>query len=339
MPVITEAGEEAVVTAWFVDEGQACSSEQLIAEVQAEKVAAEVFAPQDGFVVNRVAISDPIPQGSPVCSISETAPVADQTNSVGSVALVIKASPAAKRLGRELGVNLANVTGTGPDSRITEDDVRGASGGTGAGEGSLSGLRAVIARNMRQSHTETAPVTLFLTAHFGMVRPKRLTARAVKASADVLLQHPALNGTRVGDVFSSAATANVAIAIQTDDGLVAPVIRDASSYSIDEIDVKVGTLAERAASKSLVAEDYEAGTFTVTNLGSLGVDGFTPIINLPQVAILGMGMVTRTPIFDASDNLTVDFQVTLSLTFDHAFVDGAPAAEFLREVATRIAAL
>ena len=327
MPVITESGEEAVVTAWFVDEGQACVSEQLIAEVQAEKVAAEVFAPQDGFVVNRVAISDPIPQGSPVCSVSESAPG------------LVKASPAAKRLGRELGVDLANLTGTGPGGRITEDDVRGAAGGTRTGEGSLSGLRAVIARNMRQSHTETAPVTLFLTAHFGTVPPKQLTARAVKASADALLQHPFLNGSRVGDVFSAAATTNMAVAIQTDDGLVAPVIQDASTFSIGEIEDLVGSLAERAASKSLTADDYEGGTFTVTNLGSLGVEGFTPIINLPQVAILGMGVLTRAPVIDIGGNLAVDYQVMLSLTFDHAFVDGAPAAEFLSEVAARMAAL
>ena len=338
MPVITESGEEAVVTAWFVDEGQACVSEQLIAEVQAEKVAAEVFAPRGGFVVNRVAISDPIPQGSPVCSVSESAPDLGQTSSVGSVNLVIKASPAAKRLGRELGVDLANLTGTGPDGRITEDDVRGAAGGTGTGEGTLSGLRAVIARNMRQSHTETAPVTLFLTAHFGTIPPKQLTARAVKASADALLQHPFLNGSRVGDVFSAATTTNVAIAIQTDDGLIAPVIRDASAFSIDEIEDLVGSLAERAASKSLIADDHEGGTFTVTNLGSLGVEGFTPIINLPQIAILGMGVLTRAPVIDTGGNLAVDYQVMLSLTFDHAFVDGAPAAEFLGEIATRMTA-
>lgn len=337
MPVVTEAGEEAVVTAWFVDEGQACSSGQLIAEVQAEKVSAEVFAPQDGFVVNRVAISDPIPQGSPVCSVSESALVQDHMSSAVPVAAVVKASPAAKRLGRELGIDLGLVTGTGPEGRITEDDVRRISPEPDSGGLPLSGLRSVIARNMRQSHAETAPVTLFQTAHFGLGRPQQLTARAVKASAEALLAHPEINGTRIGDVFTESAQANVAVAIQTDDGLVAPVIQDASSFSVGEIADVIRVLAERAQTKSLDGADYQGGTFTVTNLGSLGIDTFTPIINLPQVAILGMGALNRVPILDAGGNLAADHQVTLSLTFDHAFVDGDPAARFLNEIVTRMA--
>ncbi len=334
MPVITEAGEEAVITAWFVDEGQACSSGQLIAEVQAEKVASEVLAIADGYVVNRVAIGDPVPQDHAICQIVDTVPVASTAAVAAPVessnlAPPIKASPAAKRLARELGVELDGVAGSGPEGRITEGDVQGLA----VGAGGFSGLRAVIARNMRRSHTSTAPVTLFTTVDFGTLAPRSITARVVKAAASVLADHPQLNGTRNGDAFTSADRANVAVAIQTDEGLVAPVVADPAAQSIEALAETIRGLADRAVSKTLDAADYEGGTFTVTNLGSYGVDGFTPVINLPQVAILGVGAMRTVPAFDAGGGVVASHQMVLSLTFDHAFVDGAPAAAFLRDVA------
>jgi pyruvate dehydrogenase E2 component (dihydrolipoamide acetyltransferase) len=199
----------------------------------------------------------------------------------------------------------------------------------------MTGLRAVIARNMRRSHTETAPVTLFTTVDLGDVIPSKLTARVVKISAETLVAHPALNGVRDGDVFMPAAGAQVAVAIQTDDGLVAPVVRDPAQRSVDEIAAAIEDLADRARSGRLEAPDYAGGTFTVTNLGPYGTEGFTPIINLPQVAILGVGAARRVPVV-RNDTVSIGHQMVLSLTFDHAFVDGAPASAFLAEVAERL---
>ncbi len=332
MPIVTEAGEDAVITAWFVDEGQACQPDQLIAEVQAEKVAAEVFAPIGGYVVNRVAIGDPVAQASPICQIVESlgsgAEPAPTTAIAPEQGPAVKASPAAKRLGRELGVDLAAIAGSGPGGRITEDDVRGQAG-TATG---FQGLRAVIARNMRQSHAETAPVTLFTTVDFGPEPPTNISAAIVKATAVVLADHPELNGSRTGDDFSPAAAVNVAVAVQTDDGLVAPVIANADALTISQLADSIKELAQRARTKALTTADYQGGTFTVTNLGSLGVEGFTPIINLPQVAILGVGAMRKVPAFDATEAVVASHQMVLSLTFDHAFVDGAPAARFLKEL-------
>ncbi len=334
MPVITEAGDEAVITAWFVDEGQACHVGQLIAEVQAEKVAAEVIAPAEGYVVNRVAIGDPIHQGAAICqvaqSVSDVSASTRQAQTVAPAAPdpVIKASPSAKRVAKELGVDLAAVAGSGPDGRITEGDVRTAA----ASSSSFAGLRSVIARNMRLSEAETAPVTLFTTVGFGPAAPSNMTACVVSAAALALVDHPDLNGTRDGDVFTASADANIAVAIQTVDGLVAPVVHDVGGQTIEVLAATIRDLADRAKAKSLASSDYEGGTFTVTNLGSLGVDGFTPIINLPQVAILGVGAVRTVPAFDASGAVVARQQVVLSLTFDHAFVDGAPAAAFLNRV-------
>jgi pyruvate dehydrogenase E2 component (dihydrolipoamide acetyltransferase) len=333
MPVITASGEEAVVTAWFVDEGGTCAEGQLIAEVQAEKISAEVNAPAAGYVVEPVAIKEPVPQGSPICRISESAPVTASAavTSAGPAQSRVAASPAAKRIARELGVDLATIRGTGPEGRITEADVRA------AGPSPVGGLRAVIARNMRRSHAETAPVTLHSSVDLGSEQPSQITASVVKAVAETLALHPHLNGHREGDTFIPAEVANVAVAIQTDDGLVAPVVRDPAGRNLDEVAAAIRDLAGRAEAKTLAAEDFADATFTVTNLGVFGVDGFTPIINLPQVAILGVGAVRRVPAFDQTGAVSARYETVLSLTFDHAFVDGAPAAAFLRDLGAALA--
>lgn len=339
MPIITGEGEDAVLTAWFVDEGQQCVEGQMIAEAQAEKVATEVYAPAAGHVVHRVALGQPVPQGKPVCQIvaSLEGKTPSAATAAAAVAPVLRehsqviASPAAKRLARTSNTDLSSITGTGPAGRITEEDVRRAASRPVAG-----GLRSVIAANMRRSHSETAPVTLHSTVTLGHV-PDHITATVVKAVASVLADHPHLNGRRHGEAFIPVATAHIAVAIQTDDGLVAPVVRNPASRSTEDLASAITALAERAATRSLTASDYEGGTFTVTNLGGYGIDGFTPIINLPQVAILGVGAVRKVPIVATEGAIAIGYQMVLSLTFDHAFVDGTPAARFLQELGANLA--
>ena len=334
MPVITASGEEAVVTAWFVDEGDPCSEGLLVAEVQAEKVSAEVEAPGTGYIVDRVAVNDPVLQGSPICRIEDSVEKPAAAAAQRETSPRVAASPAAKRVATELGVDLPAVTGSGPGGRITEADVRAAAE-TAPAAG--SGLRAVIARNMLRSHAETAAVTLHSTIDLGEEVPPHITATIVKTAAESLSHHPHVNGHRDGQGFVPARVAQVAVAIQTDEGLVAPVVRDAASRSVKDVAGAIQDLAERAATKTLTAEDFEGGTFTVTNLGAYGIDGFTPIINLPQVAILGVGAVRRVPVIDDRGAITARNQMVLSLTFDHAFVDGAHAAAFLQHLGAAMA--
>lgn len=340
MPVITEHGDDGVVTAWFVDEGSHVAPDQLIAEVQAEKVAQDVRAPEAGIVRDRAGINDPVPQGAPICVIlDETedavrppqAPQAAAAPSASPSGDRIMASPSARRAARELGVDLAGVTGTGPNGRITEADVRAAAGPALPAVG-MTALRATIARNMRRSVAETAPVTLMTTVEVTPQSERPMTAWIVRATALALRDHPALNGSHDGDRFTSAAAANVAVAVQTSEGLVAPVVRDPAGSSIEEVAAEIARLAEEARARKLTATDYEGATFTVSNLGAYGIDAFTPIINLPQVAILGVGALRVVPGFDQSGAVVARHVMTLSLTFDHSFVDGAPAAEFLATI-------
>lgn len=338
MPVITASGEEAVVTAWFVDEGRACTKGQLLAEVQAEKISTEVEAPGDGHVTGRVEVNAPVAQSSPICRIvealQEAEPVPGAPEGVAEQVARVAASPSAKRVARELGVDLSAVIGTGPGGRITEHDVQSSAA---AGAEASGGLRSVIARNMRRSRAETAAVTLHSTVDLGREPPKNMTATVLKAVADTLPDHPDLNGRRHGDSFHAADAVQIAIAIQTEAGLVAPVVRDVAGRTVEEVATAIQDLASRADSGRLTADDYEGGTFTISNLGAYGVDGFTPIINLPQVAILGVGSARRVPMIDEEGIVSVGYQAVFSLTFDHAFVDGAPAAEFLQHLAETMA--
>jgi pyruvate/2-oxoglutarate dehydrogenase complex dihydrolipoamide acyltransferase (E2) component len=338
MPVITEAGDDGVVTAWFVDEGSAVAEGRLIAEVQAEKVSDDVLAPGDGVLRDLVPVNQPVPQGQRICVI-DTEAVTDALPAAGAPAPAAKgerrivASPAAKRVARELGVDLSLLAGTGPGGRITEDDVRAAGGPPEPGV-ALTGLRAVIARNMRASGRDAAPVTLTTQADVTESAADHLTAWIVHAAARALEGHPALNGTREGDRFIPGDDVDVALAVQTDEGLVAPVIRRPGSRGVEELADEIAAVADRARAGELTAGDYEGGTFSVSNLGGYGIDAFTPIINPPQVAILGIGALRTVPGFDEGGGVVARRVLTLSLTFDHAFVDGAPAAEYLRDLCT-----
>lgn len=339
MPIVTDAGDEAVVTAWFVGDGDAVEQGQLIAEVQAEKVAQDVEAPVAGTVGECVAINQPVAQGDPICAIAPgAAPAVPEGDLVVEVTEAPQerrpSSPAARRVARDRGVDLSTVTGTGPGGRITEQDVLSATPESAVSP--PTDLRAVIARKLRRSAEETASVTLTTTAAIAVDASDHLTARVVRAASGALGGHPALDGTRDGDRFVPTDDTRICVAIQTDEGLVAPALRDIAGATPAEIDERIEVLAARARAGVLEAADYAGGTFTVTNLGSWGVEWFTPIINLPQVAILGVGALRTVPAFDGEGLLVPRRELPLSLTFDHAFVDGAPAAAFLADVVAEL---
>ena len=273
----------------------------------------------------------------------------------------VKISPVARKLCEELGIDPAAVTGTGPGGRITRDDVQKAAEAAkaapavtaapgAAGETiPLRGMRGRVAERMFQSWntiprvTEVMLVDMNATVSFRQAMLAQweqqygvrisLNDLITKAVAAALRRHPRLNATLVDQEVHLHENVNVGVAVNLDEGLIVPVIADADRKDLGQIARESRELAEkaRAVPMRLSPDEVSNGTFTITNLGTTGIDLFTPIINPPQVAILGVGMVQRRPVV-VGDALAIRPSVYLCLVFDHRAVDGVPAANFLQEL-------
>lgn len=260
-------------------------------------------------------------------------------------------SPVARKLAAELGVNLDRVNGTGPGGRITREDVERAakSPAPAAAHASapapqaipLRGMRKTIAERMHQSLRDTAQLTITVEADATPAtelreRLKRefdftYTDLLIQAAARALIKHPRMNARLEGNQIVNSREVNLGIAVSLDDGLIVPVIRDVTSKSLREIAALSKEAGEKARGGKLKLEDISGGTFTITNLGSYGVDAFTPILNTGETGILGIGRIVEKPAIYRGE-MTRRAMMTLSLTFDHRVIDGAPAAQFLQTV-------
>jgi pyruvate dehydrogenase E2 component (dihydrolipoamide acetyltransferase) len=283
--------------------------------------------------------------------------------SVAPRPIEVLASPLARRLAEQLGIDLGGVPGSGPGGRITKEDVeRAAAGGAvrrappapaatpdGRQPGDvipLRGMRGIIAERMHASLQEMAQLTLGmdvrmdeaarlreqLTAEWTAegIRPS-YTDLVIKAVAKALGRHPHLNARVTEAGVELLREVHVGMAVALDEGLIVPVIRDADRRPLKEIAVESARLAAAARGRTLLPDEMAGGTFSVTTLGMYGVDFFTPIINPPNVAILGVGRIHDATGWDG-DRPVRERQMTLSLTIDHRAVDGAPAAAFLGTV-------
>jgi pyruvate dehydrogenase E2 component (dihydrolipoamide acetyltransferase) len=283
-----------------------------------------------------------------------------------------RSSPLARRLAREHGVDWTKLKGSGSSGRIRRVDVMAAveakadersnhdspgqhavAAATNSGRSlPASRTRRAIAARMMESRRTTAPVTLTTTANAAnLVALRRQFQSAETATADapgftdflvkltaiVLRDHPLLNArwTDGEDQIILHEIANIGIAVDTESGLVVPVIRSAASLGIRQIAALSRELIAKAQERRLRSEEIAGATFTITNLGHLGVETFTPIINPPECAILGVGKIERRPVMDG-DNVVGREQMSLGLTFDHRIVDGAPAARFLNQLVRAI---
>ncbi len=256
-------------------------------------------------------------------------------------------TPRARRTARELGVDSAKIRGSGRHGRIRERDVLAfAAHETTDVQQSGSKIRRTIAQRMLAGAQQTAPVTLTTkvdASELVAVRDRLKAERSdrtipsyndilVKLVAAALPECPELNACWHGESVVFNDRIHIAIAIDTERGLVAPVIRDAASLSLDEIASQSRSLAEQARQGTLSQNQLQGGTFTITNLGMFDIDFFTPIINLPQSAILGIGRIAREPVV-VGDQVVPGFRLGLSLTFDHRVIDGGPAARWLQRLA------
>lgn len=268
----------------------------------------------------------------------------------------ITISPLARQLAERLGIGLDVLAQRYPGQRIERDDVEAAvrallqrpvepaAAQPAFTRRPLSGLRQLIAERMAASAHTAAPVTLIAEVDASeLVRLREAlkqnappapsyNAILAKITATALLEHPDLNVTYEDGEIVAWQSVHLGIAVDTARGLVVPVVRHVEQHSLATLAGELDTLLQRAQAGKALPDELSGGTFTLTNLGAYGVDSFTPIINPPQVAILGVGRLIRKPVVTGDDSLSVRTMLGLSLTFDHRLVDGAPAARFLGRI-------
>jgi pyruvate dehydrogenase E2 component (dihydrolipoamide acetyltransferase) len=358
LPDLGEGLTEGEVARWLVSEGDEVAEDQPLVEIQTDKTTVEIPSPAAGKVAQilveegkvvpvgtvLVVIGDGAVAASPEREPSKTAVTGGQSPGPVSDSRV-RATPLVRRLARELGVELEALTGTGPQGRITEADVRQAatSGGQTPGqvlEGRrepLRGVRRLIAEHMTRAHREVPPVTWVEEADFSDVDLKLLIPTVLKACAEELKEFPELNARLDGDGIVYLDRYDFGVAVQTDDGLVVPVVRDCDSASIDDLAAEVARLAESARAGTLQPEELRGSTFTVTSAGKLAGLFQTPIVNHPEVAILSIGRIAERPVV-REGKVEIGSTGYVALTFDHRVVDGARAAEFGLAVIRRLEA-
>lgn len=275
---------------------------------------------------------------------------------IGAVEMVVDASPVARRMAAEAGVDLASLTAGRTGGRIQREDVEAAIAARGqavsADEAATqlvphSRIRLITAQRMAESARTTAPVTLTTEADATELVALRQQLKAsyarrglavpsyndiyLKLTAAALQEHVSLNASWSEEGLLLHRDIHIGFAVETEEGLLAPVLRDVPTKSLRAISAETASLIEGAHQKRLGHEAMQGGTFTITNLGMYGIDAFTPIINLPQAAILGIGRIVCKPAVHEGEVVPRQM-VALSLTFDHRVVDGAPAARFLNTV-------
>jgi pyruvate dehydrogenase E2 component (dihydrolipoamide acetyltransferase) len=349
--------QDGTVLEWFKQPGDAVEAGEVLAEVEAAKAIVEITAPVTGTLARiLVPEGETVPVRELLALIAGPGETPDEptTPDPAGVAAAaappaagrpVQVTPVARRLAKDHGIALDQVQGTGPGGRITEADVRALLEQPGAAPAvpettmPLTGMRGIIAQRMHDSLQTMAQVTLTTEVDVTGLAHQRETLKdrlavtwtdlIVRACTLALQAHPRLNATVEGDRIRLLPDIHVGIAVALDDGLVVPVLRDANRKSLPQITQESRALATRAQQGRATAEELTGSTFTVSNLGGFGVDAFTPIVNPPEVAILGVGRVVERPARHGGD-LVWGRMLTLSLTFDHRAVDGAPAAAFLQ---------
>jgi pyruvate dehydrogenase E2 component (dihydrolipoamide acetyltransferase) len=344
LPDLGEGLTEGEIARWLVSVGQEIAEDDPLVEVQTDKTTVEIPSPAAGKVAQiLVEEGQIVPVGTVLVVIGEDgagsvveeqprAELAPQQQAVEAARgddAKIRATPLVRRIARDLEVDLGSLQGTGAQGRITEDDVRAAAepGGAEGRREPLRGVRRLIAEHMTRAHREVPPVTWVEEADFGNLDLEVLVATTLKAAAATLKDFPELNARLEDDAILYLDRYDFGFAVQTDAGLVVPVVRDVDSRPLEDVDADVRRLSEEAREGRLRAEDLRGSTFTVTSAGKLAGLFQTPIVNHPEVAILSLGRIAERPVVRDGE-VVVRPTGYVALTFDHRVVDGARAAAF-----------
>jgi pyruvate/2-oxoglutarate dehydrogenase complex dihydrolipoamide acyltransferase (E2) component len=360
LPDLGEGLTEGEIARWLVAEGQDVAEDDPLVEIQTDKTTVEIPSPAAGKVARiLVAEGEVVPVGTVLVVIGEDGAVPDgpkaptapaETATKGSDPRQVpsgrvRATPLVRRIAQELGVSLDEVSGTGTNGQITEADVRAAASGHGWGqtpdnvhEGrreKLRGVRRLIAERMARAHREAAPVTWVEECDFEQLDLKLLVPTVLKACALALQEYPELNARLEGDEIVYLDRYDIGVAVQTEQGLVVPVVRACDSRRIDELAADVSRLADSARAGKLAPQELHGSTFTVTSAGKLAGLFNTPIVNYPEVAIMSIGRIAPRAVVRDGE-VVVRQTGTIAVTFDHRVIDGARAAEFGLAVIRRL---
>jgi pyruvate/2-oxoglutarate dehydrogenase complex dihydrolipoamide acyltransferase (E2) component len=354
LPDLGEGLTEAEIARWLVEEGQRIDEDQPLVEVQTDKTTVEIPSPRAGTVLKILVEEGEIaPVGAVLVVIGEEGEqllraVEGNERDAGTapaeplVAIVppepvdaVRATPAVRALAKELGVELVGLHGTGPSGRIQEADVRAAVVTGDERRVPIRGIRRAIVEQVSRAHHEIPAVTFVEECDFTDVDVARLVPLAIHASAGALRERPELNARLDGEQIVFHERIDVGVAVQTDEGLVVPVVRGCERLSVDEIAAEVQRLAEAARTGTLAAEELRGSTFTVTSAGKLGGLLVTPLVNHPEVAILGLHRIGERPVVRDGE-IVVRRMGNVSVTFDHRVVDGVVAAAFCLDVIDRL---
>jgi pyruvate/2-oxoglutarate dehydrogenase complex dihydrolipoamide acyltransferase (E2) component len=358
LPDLGEGLTEGEIARWLVEEGQEIAEDDPLVEIATDKTTVEIPSPAGGKVSRiLVAEGEVVPvgtvlvviggDGSGHVPVSDTETRPERTGPPPQAAgEKVRATPLVRKVAAELGVELASVTGTGSQGRITEDDVRAAvsSGHVSVSdtetrpEGTrlqLRGVRRQMFEHLTRAHLEIPAVTWVEECDFSAVELKRLLPLVLHAVAESLREYPELNARVEDGELVLLDRYDIGVAIQTEQGLVVPVVHGADKLSLDQLDGEVRRLADAAHAGTLKPEEMRGGTFTVTSAGkAAGLFG-TPLINHPEVAILGVHRIDDRPVV-RNGEVVVRRLGNISVTFDHRVIDGKRAAEFGLAVISRL---
>jgi len=372
MPKLSDSEADIVIVRWLKAPGEGFRRGEALVEVETDKATVVYEAEDDGTLeAILVAEGEPAAVGQPIATLAGDAsaapvPVVEQprflpgaTNGSAEPDARPNATPVARRTAVELGLSLRDVAGTGPGGRITREDVRRAvasaparPAGDARGDVAIVELtptQATIARRMVQSASEIPAFTVSADADVSEIVALRRGAReetqqapslndfVVKAAALVLRELPRFNASYVDGRIECYARVNVGIAVAADDALLVPVVSDADRKGLAEIAAETRRLADGARRRSLGLDDLRGGTFTVSNLGMLGVRAFTAIVDPAQTAILAVGSVRRAPVETDARQVVFRDVMTLTLSCDHRVVYGADGARFLSRLCELLA--
>ncbi|WP_216831162.1 dihydrolipoamide acetyltransferase family protein [Alkalihalobacterium elongatum] len=371
MPRLGVTMQSGTIAAWLIDEGETVEKGEILFELQTEKSSVEIEAQESGVLkkilvpedqevsintviavigdenedidISKYNNDDPSNSGEDLNK--QTASPPSRTQPQISTEGQKRAVPKARKLAKELGIDIETVTGTGKNGLITEKDVQNAAAFPAKGEEgegpkvketiSLNSVKKKMAENMLDSWKSIPQFTQVVTVNMeNVLKLKKeldgvtINDLLIKAVGSAVSEYPIVNSILNENEITIYKDVNISVAINSEQGLVVPVIKNVESKSINDISHEVKGLSKKAQSNQLSLNDISGGTITISNLGSLGIETGTPIINKPQSTLIFAGAIIKTPIVNDQDEIVIVPVMKLSITYDHRFIDGVTAAQF-----------